>query len=174
MTFHDDRPVGTDEIPTALKIYVEQSLQHLKDSISVEHGWNSATGQEGDCVHNRACGLITKDLADADAATTVISPGFTPTLIKFDWHYVVGANEGNHGTGYHDGTDDKCCATFASGVGNIQTQVSSATACLVLNSNSAGAYQTATCAFTTDTATLTWAKTSTPTGNAVIIWTAFG
>jgi len=56
MTFHADKPVGTDDIVTALTTYAEQSLEHLKGAINQEHGWDDDDATAS--VHDEGVGRV--------------------------------------------------------------------------------------------------------------------
>ena len=170
------KPEGTDTIAASDDL-IRSNFVQIYANFGNEHVNSAATAT--DCIHSRACGFVEKNMTDATAATTAITvwaTGKTPKLITFDVTYLGGNIAHIHSQGYYDGTNHKCIAVYYGGavVGDLLYTTVKATHCIAIHDNGAGVFQHATCAFTANTATLTWTKGSTPTDTAYIMWTAFG
>ena len=173
------KPAGTDTIAASDDL-IRSNFVQIYANFGNQHTNSAATST--DCVHNRACGVITRDANAVGAAvdTAVANPegtSFTPTLVEFHWVYQGTSTNKSPcvGNGYFDGTDNIGNFTFyQSSSGFSEIQPVAATYCIYIFDASAAKYARAACTFGANKFTLTWSSDQDPAGNILIMWTAFG
>ena len=143
-----DVPEGTDDLSIAIKTTIANALDHIKSSVSAQHGWSDSTAAS--CVHNRGSGIIVR-VDNAVAGDVEQELAFTPTLVLFDYIYLDTTSRCN-GHGWSDGTNHKSCIIY----GTANTVGNNTGYCIFAPFNTAGFYQRATCAMGANKFTLTW------------------
>lgn len=168
-----DVPEGTDDLSIAIKTTIANALNHIKSSVSAQHGWSDSVAAS--CVHKRACGLITRIANSADGDVDEVL-SFTPTLVVFHAHYVgTSTNKAQAGsTGYYDGTNNKCVLFYYNVTIDTADITSSSAHCIYACDRTIATSASAVCAFDTNKFTLTWTKGNVPAGSVYIIYEAFG
>ena len=177
--YDPDKPEGTDTIAASDDL-IRSNFVQIYANFGNQHTNSADTST--DCVHNRACGVITRDANAAGAAvdTAVANPegtSFTPTLVEFHWVYQgTSTNKAPCvGNGYFDGTDNVCDFTYYLSVTGISVlQNVAAIYCIYIFDASPAKYARAACTFGANKFTLTWSTSGDPDGNIQIMWTAFG
>ena len=173
------KPAGTDTIAASDDL-IRSNFVQIYANFGNQHTNSAATST--DCVHNRACGVITRDANAVGAGidASVANPegtSFTPTLVEFHWVYQgTSTNKAPCvGNGYFDGTDNVCDFTYyiaASSTSAMQNV--EATYCIYVFDGALAKYARAACTFGANKFTLTWSTFGDPAENIQIMWTAFG
>ena len=123
----------------------------------------------------RNSGSATKNLADADAATTVVAHGLGVAPVKVRMRTLTSSTtifvvaDGTWANSAYTERD-----LFSDNAGNPVANVSTSYILNLKGVGTSSAFQTATIAVDATNLTLTWAKTNAPTGTITILWEAEG